>query len=73
MTITDLYALEFARLTHLWRSDCLPTADIWEVWEHPAYQKIVDLGPNVIPLIRQRIHGEGDDPDHWDYALELLC
>lgn len=33
---------------------------------HPAYQRIIGLGPAVIPLLLERLQ---DDPGHWFWAL----
>ena len=36
---------------------------------HPAYQKIIGMGPRVIPLILAEIEHR---PDHWFWALHSL-
>jgi hypothetical protein len=37
--------------------------------EHPAYQAVVDLGPDVLPLLLQELERESD---HWFRALHAL-
>jgi hypothetical protein len=36
---------------------------------HPAYQRIIGLGPVAIPLILRELQRE---PDHWFWALEAI-
>lgn len=36
---------------------------------HPAYQRIIGLGPAVIPLILADLARQ---PDHWFWALKAL-
>ena len=36
---------------------------------HPAYQRIIGLGPQVIPLILAEL---AKQPDHWFWALQAL-
>lgn len=39
----------------------------------PAYQRIMSMGPKrAIPLILKQLEAEGDDPDHWFWALHYL-
>ena len=56
-------------------------ADEWEdaTWAHSfverkildrAYQRIMGMGPDVVPLILERLRDRG--PDHWFWALEII-
>ena len=38
----------------------------------PAYQKILAMGQPAVKLIFKQLENEGDDPDHWFWALEYL-
>ncbi len=39
----------------------------------PSYQRIMSMGPKrAIPLILRQMELEGDDPDHWFWALNYL-
>jgi len=38
----------------------------------PSYQRIIAMGPAAIPLILRQLRNEGDDPDHWFWALEII-
>jgi hypothetical protein len=35
----------------------------------PAYQKIIGMGEDAVPLILAELKSEGDDPDQWFWAL----
>jgi hypothetical protein len=37
--------------------------------EHPAYQQMIAMGPEVVPLLLRELAG---DPDHWFRALHAL-
>lgn len=36
---------------------------------HPAYQQIIGLGPDVVPLLLAELEGH---PDHWFWALHAI-
>ena len=36
---------------------------------HPAYQEIISLGPDVVPLLLRELARE---PDHWFTALKAI-
>jgi hypothetical protein len=38
----------------------------------PSYQRIIGMGGRVVPLILREMENEGDDPDHWFWALEMI-
>jgi hypothetical protein len=37
--------------------------------EHPAYQEIIGMGAEVVPLLLREL---GREPDHWFRALHAL-
>jgi len=37
-----------------------------------AYQKIIGLGPDAVPLIIAQMQSEADEPDQWFWALQVL-
>ena len=39
----------------------------------PAYQKIIGLGADAVPLILEELKIEGDEPDQWFWALRALA
>lgn len=38
----------------------------------PAYQRIIGMGPDAVPLILAQLEAEGDDPDQWFWALRAI-
>lgn len=38
----------------------------------PAYQTIIGMGGDAVPLLLKRLESEGDDPDHWFWALKAI-
>jgi len=38
----------------------------------PAYQQIMAMGKPAIGFILRQLELEGDDPDHWFWALQYL-
>jgi hypothetical protein len=72
---TDLAAptpqvrLKFERLTREWKSQneflSSPTAAALL----PAYQKIIGMGPEIVPLILEELERE---PDQWFWALNAI-
>jgi hypothetical protein len=59
----------FAKLAHDWRHDTRFLSSTTAIATHPAYQRIIGLGPQVIPLILAEMKRE---PGHWFWALAAL-
>jgi hypothetical protein len=59
----------FQRLAADWKRDRAPHSSSARLTDHPAYKAIIDLGPNVVPLLLQELERE---PDHWFRALHAL-
>ena len=38
----------------------------------PAYQSMIAMGLAAVPLILSQLTSEGDEPDHWFWALRTL-
>ena len=72
-SMTDAPALnvqgEFERLSTEWRADRPRGTDVAQMVEHPAYKRIIDMGPAAIPLILRELDRE---VDHWFWALHEL-
>ncbi|MBX9791340.1 MAG: hypothetical protein K2Y37_20665 [Pirellulales bacterium] len=68
-----LNGIDIARTFHdlalEWRSAESPASSVKELAMHPAYQKIIGLGPAAVPLIIAELNRE---PDHWFWALEAI-
>lgn len=56
----------FRELANQWKCERGPHSSSACLAEHPAYQAIIDLGPEAVPLILQELERE---PDHWFRAL----
>ncbi len=37
-----------------------------------SYQRIIGMGEKAVPLLLEQIEREGEQPDHWFYALRML-
>lgn len=59
----------FAKLSDEWRQDTRYLSSSSAIATHPAYQRIIGLGPQVIPLILSDLRRE---PGHWFWALFAL-
>ena len=53
---------EFARLAAEWRTGRPRGVDVAQMTKHPAYARIIKMGPTAIPLILQELDRE---VDHW--------
>jgi hypothetical protein len=38
-----------------------------------SYQRIIGMGEKALPLILRQLRNEGNDPDHWFWALEAIA
>ena len=80
-TLTDAYddedaqfEAEFNRLKESWRKERNPLSSFVEDSAMClSYQQIIGLGPTVIPLILRELQREGNEPDHWFWALAALA
>ncbi len=59
----------FRQLAERWRTETLYLSSTTEIAMHPAYQRIIGLGPAVIPLILTELARQ---PDRWFWALHAL-
>ena|SRR6266849_1684667 len=59
----------FRDLVASWKRDRGPYSSSARLAEHPAYQQIVGMGPEVIPFLLRELERE---PDHWFRALHAL-
>jgi hypothetical protein len=61
--------IKFQGLVDLWRHERGAMSSITEMSILPAYQKIIGMGDEAVPLILAELKSEGDDPDQWFWAL----
>src|SRR5947207_15496115 len=59
----------FHDLVKLWKRERGPYSSSAQLAQHPAYQQIIDLGPDVVPLLLRELERQ---PDHWFRALHAL-
>lgn len=67
---TSEVADTFSRLAEAWQQATALVSSINEKSMHPAYQQIIGMGNEALPLIfRELANGE---PDHWFWALRAI-
>ncbi len=71
VSIPEQDALErkFKELTAQWKSDVGFTSSVTRMAQHPAYEKIIGMGPKAVPLLLRELER---DPDHWFWALKAI-
>ena len=65
------YALEteFQSLVKKWRRETAVSSSLTKKVLHPAYQRIIGMGPAVLPLILEELERK---PAHWFWALNAI-
>ena len=66
-------AWRFENLVAQWRKERGVTSSPVQMAMCPSYQRIMTMGEAAIPLILRELESEGDDPDHWFWALRFLA
>jgi hypothetical protein len=59
----------FRDLVDQWKEATIFTSSGTELVLHPAYQQIIGMGPEALPLILDELHRE---EDHWFWALKSI-
>ncbi len=59
----------FDALADQWRNDTVLLSSVDKMAMHPAYQRIIGLGPQALPLILRELQAR---PDHWFWALHAI-
>jgi GAF domain-containing protein len=60
----------FNALADEWKRDTQFLSSIIQISIHPAYQKIIGLGSEVLPFLFREL--DKDDPGHWFWALSAI-
>lgn len=60
---------EFEELARVWKRETAISSNLTKIVLHPAYQRIMAMGPAVIPLILEDLSRK---PAHWFWALHNL-
>jgi len=59
----------FQNLVEEWRSGRGHSSKIADMAMHPAYQKIIGMGPKIVPLLLREMEQR---PGHWTWALRSI-
>lgn len=62
-------AERFRDLLQHWKTDVRVFSSATEMAMHPAYQQIIGLGRDAVPLLLRELERE---PDHWFWALKAI-
>jgi hypothetical protein len=60
---------EFQELARVWKVESMFMSSVTDMVNLPSYQKIIGMGPRVIPLLLSDLARE---PQHWFIALSAL-
>lgn len=66
---SDALSEQFRHLAEIVREECAHLSSIREVVMHSAYQQIVGMGPQVLPLLLRELE---DRQGHWFWALRAI-
>jgi hypothetical protein len=72
---SDTHAAKWSRFQSLvkdWRDQRGVSSSITQMSLLSPYQGIIGMGDDAVPLIASQLKLEGDDPDHWFWALEAI-
>ena len=61
--------LQFTRLAAEWKADTEFESSTMRIAMHPAYQRIIGMGPSVVPLILKDLERTNDP---WFWALQAI-
>ncbi|MDO8586667.1 MAG: hypothetical protein Q7T82_06460 [Armatimonadota bacterium] len=67
-TVPDIEG-SFIELYRRWRRETGMLSSIMMKSMHPAYQRIIGMGPRAVPLILRQLMQK---PDHWFWALTAI-
>jgi hypothetical protein len=62
----------FQTLVAEWRRERGAMSSLTEMSMLPAYQKIIGMGADAVPLIIAQLRSEGAEPDQWFWALMAI-
>ena len=64
--------IKFQGLVDAWRQQRGANSSITDAVLCPAYQSVLGMGPDVVPFLLKQLRSEGDNPDHWFWALKAI-
>lgn len=59
----------FRQLAEQWRRETAHVSSLKQACLHPAYQRIIGMGPAVVPYLLRELE---QAPDHWFWALNAI-
>lgn len=62
----------FQNLVDEWHRERGPASSVTQMATCLSYQRIIAMGDKAIGLILRRLKEEGEEPDHWFWALRVL-
>ena len=65
-------SISFQRLVNEWAEQRGASSSLREIVLCEACQSIIGMGERAVPLILRQILSEGDDPDQWFWALQMI-
>ncbi len=66
---TTVSRAHFERLVTTWKAERGHSSKLTDLAMHPAYQQIIGMGRDAIPLILEEMN---ERPDQWDWALRAI-
>ena len=59
----------FRELADTWQKETVHLSSSSQMAMHPAYQQIIGMGPDAIPLLLEELQHK---PGHWSWALRAI-
>ncbi len=69
LPVADQIEIQFSELTEQWMRETGDISSITKRAMHPAYQRIIGLGPAALPMILAELETR---PDLWFHALRAV-
>ena len=70
LDVSAAVADEFETFADEWIAETAAQSSLTKRYAHPAYQRIVGMGPAVVPLLLAKLLEA--DPDYWFHALRSI-
>lgn len=66
---TAILEAQFQRFAERWKAECPPVSSAEKLAMHPLYQRIIGLGPDVLPCLFRELERASH---HWFWALRAI-
>ncbi len=63
---------EFKALVNEWHKERGFISSVTEIAMCKSYQRIIGMGKDALPFIIHQLKEEGENPDHWFWALKAI-